>query len=89
MYWVICVVFPDPVSPTTTTTLFSRITCIRSSREPYTGRNSRCCFMVFVFANSERAAVGPVDMCVENFAPDLNAAISLSSVARLPGSDDV
>ena len=26
-YWVICVVLPDPVSPTTMTTWFSRITC--------------------------------------------------------------
>mmetsp|Transcript_13527 Transcript_13527/g.44724 ORF Transcript_13527/g.44724 Transcript_13527/m.44724 type:complete len:277 (-) Transcript_13527:1021-1851(-) len=78
MYWVICVVFPDPVSPTTTTIWFSRITCIKSCLLPYTGRNSRCCFMVLVLENSDRFSVG-ADMWSENLAPCLKLATSISS----------
>jgi len=47
-----CVVLPEPVSPTTTTTWFSRMTCSSSSRTVYTGRYCRCCASVLVLANS-------------------------------------
>ena len=70
MYCVICVVFPDPVSPTTTTTLFSRITCMRSSLDPNTGRYSRCSRIVFDLANSDRATLFSLRCCA-NFAPAL------------------
>mmetsp|Transcript_1864 Transcript_1864/g.6913 ORF Transcript_1864/g.6913 Transcript_1864/m.6913 type:complete len:211 (+) Transcript_1864:4677-5309(+) len=73
MYCVICVVFPLPVSPTTTTIWFSRMTCIKSSRHPYTGKNSRCCFIVFVFANSLCALDFPSFMCSANFEPALKS----------------
>ena len=81
MYWVICVVFPEPVSPTTTTMLFSRMTCMRSSRQPYTGRNSLCSFMVFSLANSDRATVLSF-MWSPNLAPFLKS----SSPSSLSGS---
>ena len=64
-YCVSCVVLPLPVSPTTTITLFSRITSIRSSRTPYTGRKRRCSSMLFVLANSDTAADLP-SMCFAN-----------------------
>ena len=56
-YCVNCVVLPDPVSPTTMTTVFSRITLSNSSRTVKTGKNSRCCRMDLVFANSDTAMV--------------------------------
>ena len=79
MYCVICVVFPLPVSPTTITTLFSRITCIRSSRAAKTGRNSRCSRMVFSFANALRATLGASATWLANFEPARKSASSPSS----------
>ncbi len=49
---ITCVVLPDPVSPTTTTTWFSLMTCSSSSRQSKTGRNCRCCCSVLLFAQS-------------------------------------
>ena len=57
-----CVVFPDPVSPTTMTTEFSRITFSSSSRTVNTGRYSRCSIIVFSFAKSEALSLCPF-MC--------------------------
>ena len=47
-----CVVLPEPVSPTTTTTWFSRMTCSSSSLQPYTGRKRRCSDIVLFLAKS-------------------------------------
>lgn len=46
------VVLPEPVSPTTTTTWFSRMTCSSSSRHPYTGRKRLCSDIVLFLAKS-------------------------------------
>ncbi|KAM9915160.1 hypothetical protein OXX59_010631 [Metschnikowia pulcherrima] len=40
---VICVVLPDPVSPTTTTIWFSAITFKSASRAWYAGKDRLCC----------------------------------------------
>mmetsp|Transcript_26715 Transcript_26715/g.58162 ORF Transcript_26715/g.58162 Transcript_26715/m.58162 type:complete len:307 (-) Transcript_26715:1112-2032(-) len=45
-YCVICVVFPDPVSPMTTSTWLSFTAAMSSSRSLKMGRLSRCCVMV-------------------------------------------
>lgn len=46
------VVLPEPVSPTTTTTWFSLMTCSSSSRQSYTGRKRRCSCRVLLLAQS-------------------------------------
>mmetsp|Transcript_13828 Transcript_13828/g.42854 ORF Transcript_13828/g.42854 Transcript_13828/m.42854 type:complete len:204 (-) Transcript_13828:907-1518(-) len=48
MYCVICVVFPEPVSPITTRHWWSRIAPHNSSRSPAMGSAARCSLMVFV-----------------------------------------
>ena len=48
MYCVICVVFPEPVSPITTRHWWSRIASINSLRSCAMGKPARCSLIVFV-----------------------------------------
>ncbi len=50
-YWVICVDLPDPVSPTTTSMLFSATCRISCDRTLKIGRDSLCCRMLLRVGN--------------------------------------
>mmetsp|Transcript_2574 Transcript_2574/g.10289 ORF Transcript_2574/g.10289 Transcript_2574/m.10289 type:complete len:244 (-) Transcript_2574:678-1409(-) len=86
MYCVICVVLPEPVSPTTTTIWFSRTTVSSSSRTSNTGRNSRCSRMVFVFANALEASCFAMECSPSPNLPLRFPAFLLSSASTLASS---
>jgi len=63
---VSCVVFPEPVSPTTIVTWFSLISATSSSRQAATGRKARCCASVRVAAKRDWALAD--FMCERNWS---------------------